>query len=82
MVVIQPGFTGGQPSPIIHQHMASQFAPPHPSPSLTVGEAWDLGPYIVKVESLVPLRDTSAKTVSRNRAIHRLVERPQDPAPI
>ena len=53
-----------------------------PPPPLTVGEAWDLGPYIVKAESLVPLRDTSAKTVSRNRAIHRLVERPQDPAPI
>ena len=81
MVVIQPGFTSGQPSPIIHQHMASQFAPP-PPPPLTVGEAWDLGPYIVKAESLVPLRDTSAKTVSRNQAVHRLVKRPQDPAPI
>ena len=51
-------------------------------PSSTVGEARDLGPRIVRAESLVPLRDTSAETVSRNRAVHRPIKRPQDPAPV
>ena len=60
--------------------MACQFAPP--PPSLTVGEAQDLGPRIVRAKSLVPLRDTLAEIVSRNRFVHRPVERPEDPAPI
>lgn len=42
--------------------------------SLTVGEARDFGPRKVKAESLAPLRDGSAEKVSRNRAIHKLVE--------
>ena len=45
--------------------------------SLTVGEARDFGPCKVRTESLAPLRDTAAEKVSRNRAIHRLVEEPQ-----
>ena len=56
--------------------MTSQFAPP----SLTVGEAQDLSPRIVRAESLVPLKDTSAETVSRNQAVYRPDERPQDPS--
>ena len=47
-----------------------------------VGEAQDLGPRIVRAESLVLLKDTSVELVSRNRAVDRLVERPQDLAPI
>ena len=47
---------------------------------LTVGEASDLGPRIVRAKSLVPLKDTSAETVSRNRFVHRLIERLEDPA--
>lgn len=51
-------------------------------PSLIVGEAQDLGPHIVRAESLVPLKDTLAKIVSRNRFVHWPVQRPEDPAPI
>ena len=45
--------------------------------SLTVGEARDFGPRKVRAKSLAPLRDTSVEKVSRNHAIHRLVEEPQ-----
>lgn len=43
-------------------------------PSLTLGKAWDFGPRIVKVESLVPLRDASTETISRNYVVHKPVE--------
>ena len=50
--------------------------------SLIVGETQDLGPRFVKARSLEPIRDTSAEIVSRNHAVHQLVERPEDPAPV
>ena len=43
-------------------------------PDLTVGEAWDLGPWQTRAESLVPMRDVSANTIFQGRAIHRPVE--------
>ena len=46
-------------------------------PFLTVGEAWDIGPYFVRAGSLEPIRDALAETVSKNRSIHQLVERPE-----
>lgn len=51
-------------------------------PFLTVGEARDLGPYFVRAKSLAPIKDTLAKTVSRNYAVHQPIERPVGPAPI
>lgn len=52
----------------------------HPNffpPNLIVGEAWDLGPRIVRAESLVLVRDESANLVYQNRTIHRPVGKPQ-----
>ena len=51
----------------------------HPNllpPSLTIGEALDFGPRLVRAKSLAPLRDASVETVSRNYATHRPVEEP------
>ena len=49
------------------------FLPPY----LTVGKAWDLGTWLVRAESLVPVMDASADFVFQGRAVHRLVEEPQ-----
>ena len=46
-------------------------------PFLTVGEAWYIGPCFVRAGSLEPIRDALAETVSKNRSIHQLVERPE-----
>ena len=46
-------------------------------PNLIVGEAWDFGPPLVRIESLVPVRDDSAYFVSQNHIIHRPVKEPQ-----
>lgn len=43
-------------------------------PRLTIGEARDLGPRLIRIGSLVPVRDKSADTVFQGRAIHTLVE--------
>ena len=43
------------------------FSPsPPPNPIVIVGEARDFGPRIVGTESLVPLKDASAETVSEH----------------
>ena len=52
----------------------------HPNflpPNLTVGEAWDLGPQLVRAYSLVHVRDEYANLVFQGRAIHTLVEEPR-----
>ena len=52
----------------------------HPNflpPNLTVGEAWDLGPQLVKAYSLVPVRDEYANLVFQGRPIHTPVEEPR-----
>ena len=52
----------------------------HPNflpPNLTVGEAWGLGPQLVRAYSLVPVRDEYANLVFQGRAIHTLVEEPR-----
>ena len=52
----------------------------HPNflpPNLTVGKARDFGPWIVRAESLVPMRDNSVNSVFHNRIVYRLVEQPQ-----
>ena len=45
--------------------------------NLTVGEAWDLGPQLVRAYSLVHVRDEYANLVFQGRAIHTLVEEPR-----
>ena len=44
--------------------------------NLTVGEAWDLGPQLVRAYSLVHVRDEYANLVFQGRAIHTPVEEP------
>lgn len=46
-------------------------------PFLTVGEAWDLGPRYTTAEDLEPVRDESAKRISRSRKVHIPVEKPK-----
>ena len=41
---------------------------------LTVGEARDLGSHLIRVGSLVPVRDELADTVFQGRALHMPVE--------
>lgn len=48
----------------------SNFLPPN----LTVGEAWDLGPRLVRADSLVPVRDESADSIFQGRVVHVPVE--------
>ena len=43
-------------------------------PRLTVGEAWDLGPRLIRVDSLVPTRDKSADTVFQGQVVHTSVK--------
>ena len=43
---------------------------------LTIGEARDLGPQLIKVGSLVPMRDGSTDIVFHSCAEHILVEQP------
>ena len=45
-------------------------------PNLTVGEARDLGPRLVWVESLVPMRDASIDSVFQGCAVHKPIEEP------
>ena len=52
----------------------------HPNflpPNLIVGEAWDLGPQLVRAYSLVPVRDEYANLVFQGRAIHTPIEEPR-----
>ena len=45
----------------------------HPNflpPNLTVGEARDFGPQIVRAESLVPVKDDTTNLVSQNHTVH------------
>ncbi|KAK9992022.1 hypothetical protein SO802_027007 [Lithocarpus litseifolius] len=51
-------------------------------PSLTVGEALDLGPRYTTVEDLAPLLDESTKRVSQSRKVHVPVEEPKAQARI
>lgn len=45
---------------------------------LTLGEAWNLGPRLIKLGLLVPVKDESANTVFHSRAKHIPVEDLQD----
>ena len=51
-------------------------------PSLTVGEARDLGPRYITVEDLAPMRDESAERVSQSRRVHVPVEEPEAPVQV
>ena len=51
-------------------------------PSLTVGEARDLGPRYITVEDLAPMRDESAECVSQSRRVHVPVEEPEAPVQV
>ena len=51
-------------------------------PSLTVGEARDLGPRYITVEDLAPMRDESAERVSRSRRVHVPIEEPEAPVQV
>ena len=42
---------------------------------LTVGEARDLGPHLIRVDSLVPTRDESADTIFQGRVLHTPIEK-------
>lgn len=44
-------------------------------PRLTISEARDLDPRLIRVSSLVPARDESVGTVFEGRALHTLVEK-------
>ena len=46
-------------------------------PRLTVGEARDLGPCLIRVGLLVPARDGTADIVFQGRALHTSVEEQQ-----
>ena len=45
-------------------------------PSLTIGEAWDLGPKYATAEDLAPVRDDLAERVSQSRRAHIPVKEP------
>ena len=45
-------------------------------PNLTVGKAQDLDPRLVRTESLVPMRVTSANFVFQGHVVHRPVKEP------
>lgn len=47
-------------------------------PGLTVGEAQDLGPWLIKVRLLLPMRDESIDTVFHSRAEHIPAEQPPE----
>lgn len=49
-------------------------------PRLTVGEARDLGPQLIRVGSLVPVREGSTNTVFHSRTEHIPVEQPPEGA--
>ena len=51
------------------------------SPRLTIGEAQDLDPRLIRVGSLVPASDGSANTVFQGRAVHT-VEEQRTKAPV
>ncbi|KAL0000447.1 hypothetical protein SO802_014228 [Lithocarpus litseifolius] len=51
-------------------------------PSLTVGEARDLGPRYTTAEDLAPVRDESAERVSQSRKAHIPVEEPDAPVQV
>ena len=44
--------------------------------NLTIDEARDLNPQLIRVGSLVPVRDRSANSVFQGRAVHTPVEEP------
>lgn len=48
---------------------------------LTVGKARELGPCLIRAESLELIRKTLAKLVSQNCAVHRPVEKPPAQVP-
>lgn len=52
----------------------------HPNflpPNLTVGEVQDLGPRLIRADSLVPVRDALTNFVFQGYAVHILVEKPR-----
>ena len=49
-------------------------------PSLTLGEAWDLGPQYTTREDRAPVRDELAEHVSQSRKVHVPVEKSKAPA--
>lgn len=46
-------------------------------PRLIIGETRDLGPQLIRVGSLVPVKDASADSVFQGRTIHIPVEEPR-----
>ena len=41
-----------------------------------MGKAWDLGPWLVRADRLVPVKDTSANSIFQGHVAYRLVEEP------
>ena len=65
---------------LVDSPLLSYFDVRHPNflpPNLTIGEARDFGPRLVRVESLVPVRDDSANSISHNHTVHRPIKQPQ-----
>ena len=44
--------------------------------NLTVGKAQDLGPWLVRADLLVPVRDASTNSVFQGRAVHKPMKEP------
>ena len=42
-----------------------------------MGEAWDLGPRLTRVQSLAPVRDASTNSIFQGRPAHKPVKEPR-----
>lgn len=51
-------------------------------PTLTIGEARDLGPRYTSTDDLAPVKDEFVEQVSQNNKRHEAIEQPESPAPI
>ena len=78
-----PVYTSYQPSRqalLVDSPLLSYIDVQHPNffpLNLTVGEARDFDPWLTKVDSLEPVRDTSADSIFQGRTIHIPVEEPR-----
>ena len=66
-------------APLVDSPLLSYIYVRHPNflpLNLTVGKAQDLGPWLVKADSLVPVRDASTNFDFQGRVIHKPVKEP------
>ena len=66
-------------APLVDSPLLSYIDVRHPNflpLNLTVGKAQDLGPWLVKADSLVPVRDASTNSVFQGRAVHKPMKEP------